>query len=47
MVTGGGSNDTIGPVLTGRKRRKREALDDDDSSDLSDESDEDAEATMR
>jgi hypothetical protein len=47
MVTGGGSNETIGPPPAMRKRRKREPLDEDDSSDLSDESDEDADGTMR
>jgi hypothetical protein len=43
MVTGaGGSNDTVGPTLNAKRRRRKELLEEDDSSDLSDESDEDA-----
>ncbi|KAF1927481.1 uncharacterized protein M421DRAFT_421890 [Didymella exigua CBS 183.55] len=41
MVTGGGSNDTVGPTLNAKRRRRKELLEEDDSSDLSDESDED------
>lgn len=41
MVTGGGSNDTVGPTLNAKRRRRKEQLEEDDSSDLSDESDED------
>lgn len=42
MVTGAGSNDTVGPTRAARRRRRREPreIDEDDSSDLSDESDE-------
>lgn len=42
MVTGAGSNDTVGPTRAARRRRRREPreMDEDDSSDLSDESDE-------
>lgn len=41
MVTGGGSNDTVGPPLNAKRRRRKEQLEEDDSSDLSDESDDD------
>ncbi|KAF1942865.1 hypothetical protein EJ02DRAFT_421830 [Clathrospora elynae] len=41
MVTGGASNDTLGPTLNAKRRRRKEQLEEDDSSDLSDESDED------
>ncbi|KAJ4329592.1 Component of a membrane-bound complex containing the Tor2p kinase, partial [Ascochyta clinopodiicola] len=42
MVTGAAaSNDTLGPTLNARRRRRKELLDEDDSSDLSDESDDD------
>lgn len=41
MVTGGGSNDTVGPTLNAKRRRRKEILEEDDSSDLSDESDDD------
>ncbi|KAL6705482.1 Component of a membrane-bound complex containing the Tor2p kinase [Coniothyrium glycines] len=44
MVTGGGSNDTVGPQLTAKRRRRKEQLEEDDSSDLSDESDDDDDA---
>ena len=47
MVTGGVSNDTIGPGPAVKRRRRREHLEEDDSSDLSDESDEDADGTAR
>jgi len=47
MVTGQGSNDTVGPGPTVKRRRRREQHDEDDSSDLSDESDEDTEGTQR
>lgn len=54
MVTGGGSNDTVGPALHAkqhRRRRKEQAEDDDDeeddSSDLSDESDDEDDAQAR
>jgi hypothetical protein len=47
MVTGGGSNDTVGPDLKTRRRRRKELLEEDDSSDLSDESDEDGDPTQR
>jgi len=46
MVTGGGSNDTVGPALMAKVKRRKEQLEEDDSSDLSDESDED-EAAQR
>ncbi|EUC42458.1 hypothetical protein COCMIDRAFT_7943 [Bipolaris oryzae ATCC 44560] len=39
MVTGAGSNDTVGPTLNAKRRRRKEQLEEDDSSDLSDESD--------
>jgi hypothetical protein len=39
MVTGGASNDTVGPTLNAKRRRRKEQLEEDDSSDLSDESD--------
>ncbi|KAF2735920.1 hypothetical protein EJ04DRAFT_490685 [Polyplosphaeria fusca] len=42
MVTGGGSNDTVGPTLNARRRRRKEQLEEDDSSDLSDESEDEA-----
>ncbi|KAK5162426.1 Component of a membrane-bound complex containing the Tor2p kinase [Cryomyces antarcticus] len=41
MVTGIGSNDTVGPTLNAKRRRRKEQQEEDDSSDLSDESDED------
>ncbi|KAI9815512.1 MAG: hypothetical protein M1827_002646 [Pycnora praestabilis] len=44
MITGGASNDTIGPGPIAKRRRRREQLEEDDSSDLSDESDEESEA---
>ncbi|MCJ1234575.1 hypothetical protein MMC14_002536 [Varicellaria rhodocarpa] len=47
MVTGKGSNDTIGPGPVTKRRRRREQHEEDDSSDLSDESDEDTEGTQR
>lgn len=47
MVTGRKSNDTIGPSVNGKGRRRRTQIEDDDSSDLSDESDEDAETAQR
>jgi hypothetical protein len=47
MVTGGGSNDTVGPDLKTRRRRRKELLEEDDSSELSDESDEDGDGTQR
>lgn len=40
LLTGQGSNDTIGPTLQTRRRQRRERVDEDDSSDLSDESEE-------
>ena len=43
MVTGQGSNDTLGPTLQTRRRKRKEQLDEDDSSDLSDDSDEEEE----
>ncbi|GAM90300.1 hypothetical protein ANO11243_083430 [Dothideomycetidae sp. 11243] len=39
LLTGHGSNDTIGPTLNARRRRRKEQQEDDDSSELSDESD--------
>ena len=47
LVTGKGSNDTVGPGLAATRRRRREQHEEDDSSDLSDESDEDTEGTQR
>ncbi|KAK3078052.1 hypothetical protein LTS18_008559, partial [Coniosporium uncinatum] len=49
MVTGvgRGSNDTVGPALHTKRKRRKELLEEDDSSDLSDESDDDADATQR
>jgi hypothetical protein len=48
MVTGGaGSNETVGPTLNSKRRRRKELLDEDDSSDLSDESDEDGDSAQR
>ncbi|MCJ1252898.1 hypothetical protein MMC24_000704 [Lignoscripta atroalba] len=47
MVTGRGSNDTVGPGPVVKRRRRREQQEEDDSSDLSDESDEDMEGTQR
>ena len=49
MVTGGGSNDTVGPGPGPmiRRRRRKEQAEEDDSSDLSDESDDDMEAGQR
>lgn len=47
MVTGKGSNDTVGPGPRLRRRRRREQHDADDSSDLSDDSDDDIENTQR
>lgn len=47
MVTGRKSNDTIGPSVNGKGRRRRTQIEDDDSSDLSDESDEDTETAQR
>ncbi|KAF2126162.1 stress-activated map kinase-interacting protein-like protein [Dothidotthia symphoricarpi CBS 119687] len=44
MVTGGASNDTVGPTVHAKPRRRKEPLDQDDSSDLSDESDDDDDA---
>jgi hypothetical protein len=44
MVTGGGSNDTVGPALNAKRRRRKEMVDEDDSSDLSDESDDEDDA---
>lgn len=46
MVTGRKSNDTIGPSINGKGRRRRTQIEDDDSSDLS-ESDEDGEGVVR
>ncbi|KAK8202212.1 Component of a membrane-bound complex containing the Tor2p kinase [Zalaria obscura] len=43
MVTGMGSNDTLGPTLQTKRRRRKEQLEEDDSSDLSDDSDEEDE----
>ncbi|KAF2150001.1 hypothetical protein K461DRAFT_270546 [Myriangium duriaei CBS 260.36] len=43
LLTGHGSNDTIGPTLTARRRRRKEQQEEDDSSELSDESDEEEE----
>ncbi|KAK4943632.1 Component of a membrane-bound complex containing the Tor2p kinase [Elasticomyces elasticus] len=43
MVTGMGSNDTVGPTLQAKRRRRKELLEEDDSSDLSDESEEEDE----
>lgn len=47
IVTGVGSNDTIGPGPNLRRRRRREQVEDDDSSDLSDESDEEVDGPQR
>ena len=47
MVTGRGSNDTVGPALVTKRRRRREQQEEDDSSDLSGESDEEFENTQR
>ena len=47
MVTGRGSNDTVGPGPNLRRRRRREQHDEDDSSDLSDESDDEVENARR
>lgn len=47
MITGGGSNETVGPGLMAKRRRRREQHEEDDSSDLSDESDDDTENTQR
>lgn len=47
MVTGRGSNDTVGPGPNLRRRRRREQHDADDSSDLSDDSDDGIENTQR
>jgi hypothetical protein len=44
MVTGAGSNETVGPNLYTKRRRRKEQMEQDDSSDLSEESDEDMEA---
>ncbi|KAL8757570.1 MAG: hypothetical protein Q9184_004176 [Pyrenodesmia sp. 2 TL-2023] len=42
MVTGRGSNDTVGPGPNIRRRRRREQHEEEDSSDLSDESEDEA-----
>ena len=47
MVTGRGSNDTVGPGPNVRRRRRREQHDADDSSDLSDESDDELDNPQR
>ena len=47
MVTGRGSNDTVGPGPRVKQRRRREQHDADDSSDLSDDSDDDLENPQR
>ncbi|KAI9706805.1 MAG: hypothetical protein M1820_004776 [Bogoriella megaspora] len=48
MVTGqGGSNDTVGPSLAARTKRRKQHQDEDDSSDLSDDSDEELEGDAR
>ena len=47
MITGRGSNDTVGPGRDLKRRRRREQQEEDDSSDLSDESEEDVEGTHR
>jgi hypothetical protein len=44
MVTGGGSNETVGPTMRTRRRRRREQMGEDDSSDLSEESEDEAES---
>ena len=44
MVTGAGSNETVGPNLYTKRRRRKEQMEQDDSSDLSEESDEDMES---
>ncbi|KAF2674998.1 stress activated MAP kinase interacting protein Sin1 [Microthyrium microscopicum] len=44
MVTGGGSNETVGPAVNAKRRRRKEQMEQDDSSDLSEDSDEDTEA---
>lgn len=43
MVTGIGSNDTLGPTSQAKRRRRKEQLEEEDSSDLSDDSDEEEE----
>ncbi|PSK46128.1 hypothetical protein B9Z65_5096 [Elsinoe australis] len=43
LLTGHGSNDTIGPTLHPRRRRRKEQQEDDDSSELSDDSDDEEE----
>ena len=47
MVTGMGSDDTVGPRPHVKRRRRREQQEEDDSSDLSDESDDEVEAAQR
>lgn len=44
LVTGRGSNETVGPTATMQRRRRMEQLTQDDSSDLSEESEEESEA---
>ncbi|KAF4551555.1 Target of rapamycin complex 2 subunit sin1-like protein [Elsinoe fawcettii] len=43
LLTGHGSNDTIGPTLHARRRRRKEHQEEDDSSELSDDSEEEEE----
>lgn len=47
MVTGRKSNDTIGPTINVKRRRRHNQIDDEDSSDLSDESDDDNDTGQR
>ena len=47
MVTGGTSNDTVGPGPLVKRRRRKEQLEEEDSSDLSDDSDDDLEGAQR
>jgi target of rapamycin complex 2 subunit MAPKAP1 len=48
MVTGGaGSNETVGPNLNAKRRRRREQLEDGDSTDLSEESDDEPQDEAR
>jgi target of rapamycin complex 2 subunit MAPKAP1 len=44
MVTGAGSNETVGPNLHTRRRKRKEQMEQDDSSDLSEESDDEVES---
>ena len=43
MVTGVGSNETVGPNMYTKRRRRKEQMEQDDSSDLSEESDDEPE----